>query len=143
MFHIQVVTEYPAAVAQMEKIVGRPSNEFHPKKHHLHEATSAGRRYGIFAEIAFRLDQAEEQFGIEAGACRLVSTVLRNVVRSSISGIRLASSVGRRISKRVGSRGSSLYRWSTRDQRGGKKLSVCGYIGRSVLGRTQTWVRQE
>lgn len=37
----------------------------------------------------------------------------------------------------------NIYSSKVRVIKGGKKLSVRGYIGMPMLGRTQTWVRQE
>jgi hypothetical protein len=43
-----------------------------PERHDLHEAACAGARNGVFAKVAFGLDEAEHKLRVEAGAGRLV-----------------------------------------------------------------------
>src|SRR4051794_31063017 len=71
-FDIEIVTQDDTAVAQvrsqMEEIVLRRADELDPEWHHLHVAASAGRRYGVFPEAAFHLDDAEDELRVETRA---------------------------------------------------------------------------
>src|SRR5262245_7981518 len=72
---VEVVLQDDAPVAQVvaqaEQVVAGTADQPHPERHDLHVTPGARARHGVLAEIAFDLDDRQDELRIEAGAYRL------------------------------------------------------------------------
>ena len=82
IFHIQIVLQDRAAEAEIgsdvNKVVIRSADFIKPERHDLHQPASSGDRNGVAIEVAFDIDDSEDQFGCDLGARRLMMHALQN-----------------------------------------------------------------
>ena len=69
----------------MNKVVIRPADFIEPERHDLHQSASSGNRNGVAIEVAFDIDNGEDQFGRNLDARCLMMHALQN--RDSFFGI--------------------------------------------------------
>ena len=96
---VDVVAQDHAAEAQVglhvEQLAGiAVADHARPERHHLHVAARAHRTHGELAEIAFHLDQAQHQAGVQAGAPALVPDRLQEFLALLPFGLALAPAAG-------------------------------------------------